>query len=257
MIGHQVLLSVGDSTSRVLPVETEGNTHTISFENAFSFHPDVISHVIDSVIDTTGLATDYIVQFLTCDSNIIAHSYKVSSAEESVLACKGRSQPQACYYLRIIDMSESESDSEITAVLSDSEDYSDVYKLLILLTLTALALVGVIVFLLQRNKKPGTYTELIQIGEYQFNPTSMELILNNEKVELTSKETDLLHLLCVSVNSTVEREAILNKVWGDDGDYVGRTLDVFISKLRKKLEADSSIKIANIRGVGYKLIIDT
>jgi DNA-binding response OmpR family regulator len=48
----------------------------------------------------------------------------------------------------------------------------------------------------------------------------------------------------------------LNKVWGDEGDYIGRTLDVFISKLRKKLEADSSIKIVNIRGVGYKLVMD-
>jgi hypothetical protein len=240
----------------VLPVETEGNTHTISFENAFSFHPDVVSHVIDSVIDATGLTRDYIVQFVTCDSNLVAHSYKVSSGEESVLACKGRSQPWACYYLKIIDLNKSNTKAENTVVSSETEDYSDIYKLLILLTLTVLALFGVIVFLLQRNKKSGTYTELIQIGKYHFNPISMELILNNEKVELTSKETDLLHLLCVSVNSTVEREAILNKVWGDDGDYVGRTLDVFISKLRKKLEADSSIKIANIRGVGYKLIID-
>jgi DNA-binding response OmpR family regulator len=54
----------------------------------------------------------------------------------------------------------------------------------------------------------------------------------------------------------VERDEILNKVWGDDGDYVGRTLDVFISKLRKKLEADACVKIVNIRGVGYKLVVD-
>jgi len=59
-----------------------------------------------------------------------------------------------------------------------------------------------------------------------------------------------------AVNTTVEREVILNIVWGDEGDYVGRTLDVFISKLRKKLEVDSSIKIVNIRGVGYKLVTD-
>ena len=58
------------------------------------------------------------------------------------------------------------------------------------------------------------------------------------------------------VNTTVERDVILNMVWGDEGDYVGRTLDVFISKLRKKLEADSSVKIVNIRGVGYKLVTE-
>ena len=54
----------------------------------------------------------------------------------------------------------------------------------------------------------------------------------------------------------MEREVLLNKVWGDQGDYVGRTLDVFISKLRKKLEADPHVKIVSIRGVGYKMVID-
>jgi DNA-binding response OmpR family regulator len=66
----------------------------------------------------------------------------------------------------------------------------------------------------------------------------------------------LLLLLHESANTTVAREVILNRVWGDNGNYVGRTLDVFISKLRKKLEADSGVKIVNTRGVGYKLLID-
>ena len=66
----------------------------------------------------------------------------------------------------------------------------------------------------------------------------------------------MLSLLYASVNETVNKETLLNKVWGDEGDYVGRTLDVYISKLRKKLESDTSIKLKNIRGVGYKLIVE-
>jgi DNA-binding response OmpR family regulator len=62
-------------------------------------------------------------------------------------------------------------------------------------------------------------------------------------------------LLHASVNITVERDVLLKNVWGDEGAYVGRTLDVFISKLRKKLEADPSIRIVNVRGIGYKLIL--
>jgi DNA-binding response OmpR family regulator len=85
----------------------------------------------------------------------------------------------------------------------------------------------------------------------------MELSHNGKPVELTSKESDLLQLLSHSANDTVDRETILKTVWGDDGDYIGRTLDVFISKLRKKLEADPNVKIANIRGIGYKLIVDS
>ena len=63
-------------------------------------------------------------------------------------------------------------------------------------------------------------------------------------------------MLYNAANTTVERDVILNMVWGDEGDYIGRTVDVFISKLRKKLEFDSKVKIVNVRGVGYKLIMD-
>jgi DNA-binding response OmpR family regulator len=112
--------------------------------------------------------------------------------------------------------------------------------------------------LLNRKTKSKTSVDqnIISIGQYRFNKRKMELWFEDQRVELTSKECDLLQLLCDSTNNTVERETILKMVWGDDGDYVGRTLDVFISKLRKKLEGDSNIKIANIRGVGYKLVID-
>jgi len=63
-------------------------------------------------------------------------------------------------------------------------------------------------------------------------------------------------LLHASANSITERDVILNAVWGEDGDYAGGTLDVFILKLRKKLETDESLTIVNIRGVRYKLIVN-
>ncbi|MCB9186880.1 MAG: winged helix-turn-helix transcriptional regulator [Flavobacteriales bacterium] len=261
MIGHQLLLSVGDSTSRVLPVRTEGNTHILSFENAFSFQPDTVSAIINSLIESTGLASNYIVQFVTCDSNQIVHSYKVSSIEEeSVPACMGRSQPKACYYLKIIDLDRPDSASvvsaETTAAPLETEDFSSITKVWLLLTLFIMLLASLLIYFFSSKPKSSAKIESIQIGKYRFNPKTMELILGNEKIELTSKECDLLQLLYESVNDTVDRDTILRMVWNDEGDYVGRTLDVFISKLRKKLEADSRIKIANIRGVGYKLIID-
>jgi DNA-binding response OmpR family regulator len=84
----------------------------------------------------------------------------------------------------------------------------------------------------------------------------MNLSFEDKIIELTSKEADLLFLLYSAANNTLERKVILNTVWGDEGDYVGRTLDVFISKLRKKLEADSNLKIVNIHGVGYKFVMN-
>lgn len=82
----------------------------------------------------------------------------------------------------------------------------------------------------------------------------MVLSLNNQDQELSNKESELLALLNLNANQAVKRDVILQKIWGDEGDYIGRTLDVFISKLRKKLDGDDSVKIVNIRGVGYKLI---
>jgi DNA-binding response OmpR family regulator len=83
----------------------------------------------------------------------------------------------------------------------------------------------------------------------------MVLFLKAKTIELSSKESELLLLLFSHKNKTLEREFLLHVIWGDEGDYVGRTLDVFISKLRKKLEADPSLKIVNIRGVGYRFVV--
>ena len=101
-----------------------------------------------------------------------------------------------------------------------------------------------------------TNPHIIALGDYQFDKRNTELRIEDQKIELTGKEAELLILLYDSANTTVERDVILNMVWGDQGDYVGRTLDVFISKLRKKLEQDSKVKIVNIRGVGYKLVMN-
>ncbi len=83
----------------------------------------------------------------------------------------------------------------------------------------------------------------------------MVLTTREHSTQLSGKEADLLFLLLSNENKTLEREHILEVVWGDQGDYVGRTLDVFISKLRKKLQADPSLKIINIRGVGYRFVM--
>ena len=108
----------------------------------------------------------------------------------------------------------------------------------------------------KRNAPTEIDPNLIVLGQYRFDKRNAELILDQQRTKLTSKEADLLMVLYNAANTTIEREVILQRVWGDEGDYVGRTLDVFISKLRKKLEADPTVKIANARGVGYKLVVD-
>lgn len=263
MIGHQVLLSLGDSISRVMPIAKDGNAYTIRFESEFGFHPDILSLVIDSVLHVTQIAESYIVEIITCKSHQVAHSYEVgATVDASVLACQGRSQPQACYYLLItlLDPPTTATDEMATSDLASEHvagEYDDIYRLLLLLGAAVVILIGIVIFILRRKSSSNIQIKTVAIGEFQFNKRKMELSFKSEKIELTSKECDLLQLLFDSANDVVERDTILKMVWDDEGDYVGRTLDVFISKLRKKLVADSNVQIMNIRGVGYKLVVDT
>ena len=255
MVGHQVLLAVGDSTSLVKPIIKNGDQYIIALGAEFGFYPDSLSHVIDSVIEVTDISSNYVVEFVSCDSNLIVHSYEVGEAAY-VLACRGRPQPASCYdiYITLLDADSTGIGISEPMVLVESEE-SAYSGSLLAFVLVVLILIGVIIFLISQKSGKNKDPHVIQIGEFLFNKRNMNLTIHDNKIELTGKEADLLQLLSDSVNDTVERDDILKSVWGDDGDYVGRTLDVFISKLRKKLEADSNVKIINIRGIGYKLVL--
>lgn len=92
-----------------------------------------------------------------------------------------------------------------------------------------------------------------KIGQFYFDHSNLELSLNGELTRITKKEADVLILLCNSRNTLVKREEILLKVWGENDYFMGRSLDVFITKLRKHLKPDPTIKIENVHGVGFIL----
>lgn len=258
MIGHQVLLLSNDSTSRVLPIIKENGQYRIQFESAFEFEPAELVSLVDRVVTETSMASSYIVEVEQCETGEVVYSFKIDDLEQSdIIACAARTQPKACYSLLFTLIAPSET--ALLPVTSNSPYGSNAWFGPLnygIITVLLVLMAGVLFMLWKRKKASKSDPNLIPLGEYHFDKRNTELLINHQKIELTSKEADLLLLLYNTVNITVEREVILNKVWGDQGDYVGRTLDVFISKLRKKLEADSSVKIANIRGVGYKLVMD-
>jgi hypothetical protein len=262
LIGHQVLLAAGDSSSRVLPVERTGDRYRIRFAQEFGFDPGSMTATVDSVVRNTGIAISYLVEFVSCDSNLVVHSWQAALIpEQAMMPCIGREQPVGCYELWFTILERDQAAFAGTkrpeqAELTGSGEAQDRSWLLLIPGVLALAAIGLLV----RNKLRRTPTtddpNIIRIGEFLFNTRNMELAFKNERVRLTSKEADLLQLLAASPNDTVARETILTTVWGDEGDYVGRTLDVFVSKLRKKLEADANVRIVNIRGVGYRLVVE-
>ena len=104
---------------------------------------------------------------------------------------------------------------------------------------------------MEPDEKPTTHT----IGEFNFDPNKQSLQKNGSAIKLTTKENDLLYLLSKKRNDVLERNYALNAIWGDDNYFNGRSMDVYIAKLRKHLKADEGIEIINVHGKGFKLLV--
>ena len=261
MIGHQLLLNAGDETSRVLPIEIDGGKYRIRFAAEFEFVPGQLYATIDSVFEATKIAERYRVEVENVDSSEITYSYEVIPEDSSIMPCALREYPKARYdvLISLLDENGEMIPAKIDRIASVStepiiEKSNNSLRLLIILIILAV-LFGIGFYIWKLKKTQGVNANKIMIGKYQFDDLNMKLVYKNDSIDLTSKETDLLMLLHSSINETLEREIILKKVWGDEGDYIGRTLDVFISKLRKKFSEDANVKIVNVRGVGYKMIL--
>lgn len=107
--------------------------------------------------------------------------------------------------------------------------------------------------ILKRYGKKTNGNDKYLIGQYEFQPKNLKLIHENSSQTLTHRESDLLKLLIENKNETVNRQTILVALWGDDDYFKGRSLDVFITRLRKYLAHDASIKLTNVHGVGFRL----
>ncbi|MCB0588279.1 MAG: response regulator transcription factor [Phaeodactylibacter sp.] len=101
-------------------------------------------------------------------------------------------------------------------------------------------------------RSPGRF----RLGGFELDHENLTLTHDNESLQLTQKEADLLKLFAESPNQVLKRSDILKQVWGDDDYFLGRSLDVFISRLRKYLRADESLKVENIHGVGFRLRVE-
>ena len=256
-LGHDVLLAHGDTTSRILPIKKEGDLYIIRFDTEFQLISSSLIAIVDESVKRNGIATDYLVEMEQCDTKEIVYSYQVNGdVDLSAIACVSRALLNACYSLRFSIMDGNRDIGELYAITDrsspiGSEARSDFS--MFSWAIPIFLLLGLGAFFYRRN--PLTESHLLSIGAYQFDTHNMILSRAGEDIVLTSKESDLLAYLLSSANTTITRDDILRKVWGDKGDYIGRTLDVFISKLRKKLEGDPNVKITNIKGVGYRLVL--
>ncbi|MFD1605414.1 winged helix-turn-helix domain-containing protein [Flavobacterium artemisiae] len=245
-IGHELLLQSGDSTSRVLPVKKiSENEYQIRFENDFSFQPDSLVNITNRLLVKDSFASSYIVNVLNCGNSSVAYGYVISkNKKDDIVACLGRKQPKACYMINIKFKS--------TEIITTDSKY-------LLGSLSILAFVG---FIFLKSVKPrkeipdSQNTGIYSLGSVLFDANNRKLIINGNTIDLTGTETRVLLIFASSPNEIIARSRLQKEIWEDDGVIVGRSLDMFISKLRKKLESDSNINIVVVRSKGYKLEIN-
>lgn len=244
-IGHELLLQSGDKTSRVLPVKKIAeNEYQIRFENEFAFQTDSLVNITQRLLAQDPLAQDYVVNVVNCENTNVAYGYAISeNKKDDIVPCKGRKQPKACYMINI--------------KFKPLGIYTTKNKYFLVGGLSFLAFVGFVFF---RSAKPkvtllNDSTSLFTLGSVVFDAKNRKLIINEKTLDLTGTETRLLLIFALSPNETIERSRLQKEIWEDEGVIVGRSLDMFISKLRKKLEYDPNVQIVVIRGKGYKLNI--
>ena len=107
---------------------------------------------------------------------------------------------------------------------------------------------------LRRTQREKSSQTVFSIGEFEFDSVKQELTFNNKTTKLTTKENSLLKILADNQNELVERNYVLKEVWGDDSIFNARSMDVYITKLRKYLQNDENVKIINVHSKGFKLI---
>lgn len=227
-IGDELLTQSGDSKSRVLPVKKIAeNEYQISFENELTFQPDSLMNTTRRLLAKDPFASDYVVNVLNCSNSSIAYGYAISNNKRNdIIACRGRVQPKGCYMINI--------KFKPAAINTAKSGY-------ILGSLSFLAFVGFIFF---RSAKPRRIlpddqstsvvtTGVVTLGSMLFDEKNRKLIINGETIDLTETETRVLHIFASSPNETIERSRLQKEIWEDKGVIVGRSLDMFISKLRK------------------------
>ena len=241
-VGNKLLLANQDSTSLILPVQkVEESKFQLSFERELTIFPDTLVKVVQESFQKANLPSHYQLEVKQCKDLEVAYSFlQNANVEKSIVPCSGRNIPKKCYTIEVRFL-------EKTATSSSK---------IIWIVLMSLSILSAFVFFPKRKKtkqSDSTIKDGIQLGKFQFYPEESKLLLSSNEISLSKKEVELLSLFIENPNKIIKREELSKKVWEDHGVFVGRSLDTYISKLRKKLNGDESIKLTNVHGIGYVL----
>jgi len=239
-----VLRASGDSTSRIPAVEQYAlNVWRIRMEQPFRY--EYLPAQLQSSLDLHGIRQPYEVAVRRCvDATIDLGYHQLDYTENDVVPCGGREMPEGCHFIEIRFLgNEGKTPLERRGIGA---------LLLIMGGLTGYW------YFRRKKQKPDAgsatlQTDWLDFGNSRLDVTGQILLSGSIRQNLTFRETKLLKLFVTNPDQLLERDFILRQVWEDEGILVGRSVDVFVSRLRKKLAADSSVGIVAVHGVGYRL----
>lgn len=245
-IGNKLLIINNDSTSLILPVtKLDENRYEITFENSLEILPDSLVKTIGNILKNANLPKRYIVEVFNCENGEVSYSFKITGLEEqNIVPCSGRNLPSDCYKIQVLFL-------ENQSFFGANKYYALTGFIIIVLIILGFIL---------KNKVPKNVPTMesacSKIGAYRFYKEQNKLIKDSVEINLSVKECELMAILSANQNKVVKREILVKEIWEDRGVFVDRSLDTFISKLRKKFKDDPTINIVNIHGVGYKLEVN-
>lgn len=241
-VGNKLLLANQDSTSLILPVhQVEKSKYQLSFEKELTIYPDTLVKIVQQSFQKANLPSHYQMEVKQCKDFEVAYSFlKNANVAKDIIPCGGRNMPQKCYTIEV-------------RFLDKPESFSSKIIWIVLLSLSMIA--AFVFFPKKKTKKQLTPTHhnSLPLGKFKFYPEESKLVIEAAEISLSKKEVELLTVFVANPNKIIKREELSKKVWEDHGVFVGRSLDTYISKLRKKLNDDESIKLTNVHGIGYVL----
>ncbi len=239
----------GDSLSQISPVkQTDANTFSVQMEHMFDY--DKLPETLQNSFDSYHIDRPYSVAVLNCETGEISLGYQFFDLNQpGGVPCRGRSREAGCYMLQVRFAPEA------------AKPQAAGNTWLLITVGGTLAGLGFIAWNRSRHKKiPETVPQnapaphsRIAFGNSWLDTTNQSLFNSQSTLPLTFREAKLLSLFVRNINLVLERDTILKSVWEDEGVIVGRSVDVFVSRLRKMLAADPQVKITAIHGVGYKM----
>lgn len=249
---HHLLTANGDSLS-IIPAVQQPDANTFSIRVNQLFDYDKLPQLLQQSLDMQKIQRPYNVTIINCETGQLQLGYNFADLNQKRgVPCAGRKQKPGYYDIRV------------TFEPSD-QAVARSYSWWVLPFGSVMALLGFMVW--RRTRKEATNENGIpdrvdhESGKQHFGDSSLDaanLLLESagNSFKLTYREAKLLKLFINHPNQILERDFILKSVWEDEGIIVGRSVDVFVSRLRKMLAGDAHLKIAAVHGVGYRLEVN-